>query len=124
MVLNSDKSAGGGFYDTRTDTDGWYALVVDVDRPTQFSVQWRYSAFCGNDVRDDRQVEDFAPVEVGPDEEKQFDFSVAAPVSVPVRCVGRNDGSPRTDVHLDLREPEEPGKRWSVSRWTPTAKRS
>jgi len=114
IALSLDEPAGARFYDTRTDTDGWYALVVDVDRPTQFSVKWRYSAFCGNDVNDNRQGEDFAPVEVGPDDEKQFDFSVSAPVSVPVRCVDRNDGHSRSDVLLMLRSSDEPGKRWSA----------
>ena len=84
---------------TVTEEDGTYNLTVDVHERTGFHMSWRYRNFAfgagGYDVDD-------GAVDIKPGEKRQFDFTVIAPVTVPVRFVYPN-GTPRTDVLAGIR---------------------
>ena len=71
-----------------TDSDGFYRITLNIDRPYQFRVMWRYINNGGGEApREDAEV---VVLELGPGDEEEINFTVDAPITVPMLFVDKN----------------------------------
>ncbi|MFC1735098.1 hypothetical protein ACFL1X_03210 [Candidatus Hydrogenedentota bacterium] len=83
---------------TTTNPDGSYSLVAEVDRPAGFRLQWQYEYF--NGAGHSGSVEN-AFLDIAPGEEKEFDFAVSGPITIPALFVDES-GRPCSDFFPGL----------------------
>ncbi len=95
-----DDPLGEGYL-ANTDQEGRYSIACDISSPASFRVMWMY-IHMGGASGGPQPVDDMV-VEISPGEQREYDFTIAGPVTVLVQFVAEN-GEPRTDVFAAIRK--------------------
>jgi len=89
---------GGGA--TSTDRDGYYMITLNPENTGTFRIRWRYINNGGGEpFRDDADV---ALLELGPGEEEELNFTIDAPITIPIRFINV-DGGPLAGISAGIR---------------------